>query len=298
MEKLFLILVELARILVAFFLWASPRRRTQHWLIQGNVLKSVGHLFEVWFSELTWCIFTVQNSVTANSSLLSDGWCKHYTSNTAKSYVKWLRWKQWLRYIQLWDAKGNKETCENNSKTIKQYARRFPRGRWSFLGPGSEKKWYATYNSRPNGCLDQTAEKMMQIFQRFGHPIFRCTSALVRGQLRSKRGGRTTRHFTASDDNDQSLLKMVISVNQLSLYGTVAYLIQELPDDQRAPGKLVASDQMEQEILTQPLVAEVQANEERRRNLWNWTLRYLEMRRKIVQKGGSKAMHDSALSRT
>ena len=24
--------------------------------------------------------------------------CKHYTSNTAKSYVKWLRWKQWQRY--------------------------------------------------------------------------------------------------------------------------------------------------------------------------------------------------------
>ena len=29
----FLILVELARILVAFFIWASPRRWTQHWLI-------------------------------------------------------------------------------------------------------------------------------------------------------------------------------------------------------------------------------------------------------------------------
>ena len=32
-----------------------------------------------------------------------SGWCKHYTSNTAKYYVKWLRWKQWLRYIQLWE---------------------------------------------------------------------------------------------------------------------------------------------------------------------------------------------------
>ena len=44
---------------------------------------------------------------------------------------------------------------------------------------------------------------------------------------------------------------MVISVNQLSLYGAVADLIEELPDDQRAPGKPVAIDQMEQEILTQ-----------------------------------------------
>ena len=31
--KLFLVLVELARFLVAFFIWASPRRWTQHWLI-------------------------------------------------------------------------------------------------------------------------------------------------------------------------------------------------------------------------------------------------------------------------
>ena len=61
--------------------------------------------------------------------------------------------------------------------------------------------------------------------------------------------------------------KLVMSVNQLSLYGAVADLIEELLDDQRAPGKPVALDQTEQEILIQPLLAEVQANEERQRNL-------------------------------
>ena len=71
------------------------------------------------------------------------------------------------------------------SKKVEEYARRFPRGHWSFLGPGSEKKWY-------------TAEKIMQIFQRSGHPIFRCTSALERGQLRCKGGGKTTIHFNGS----------------------------------------------------------------------------------------------------
>ena len=45
----------------------------------------------------------------------------------------------------VWDAKGNDEICENNSKTIKQYARRFFRGHLSFLRPGSEKKWYGTF---------------------------------------------------------------------------------------------------------------------------------------------------------
>ena len=62
-------------------------------------------------------------------------------------------------------------------------------------------------------------------------------------------------------------LKSSFSVDQLSLYGAVADVIQELPDNQRAPGKLVASDQMEQEILSQLPLAEVRANEERQGNL-------------------------------
>ena len=89
----------------------------------------------------------------------------------------------------------------------------------------------------------------MQNFQRSGHPIFRCISALERGQLRSKGGGRTTIHFNCSMENIELVLQMVISVNQLSLYGAVADLIEELPDDQRAPRKPVALDQMEQEII-------------------------------------------------
>ena len=40
----------------------------------------------------------------------------------------------------VWDAKGNDEYCVNSSKT--ECAERFPRGHWSFLGPGPEKKWY------------------------------------------------------------------------------------------------------------------------------------------------------------
>ena len=54
----------------------------------------------------------------------------------------------------VWDAKGSDEICENNSKTNKQCARGFPRGHWSFLGPGSEEKWYGTYDQKPDGSRD------------------------------------------------------------------------------------------------------------------------------------------------
>ena len=54
---------------------------------------------------------------------------------------------------------------------------------------------------------------------------------------------------------------MVISINQLSLYGAVADMIAELPVDQRVPVKPVASGQLDkQEILTRPPFAELQAN--------------------------------------
>ena len=167
-----------------------------------------------------------------------------------------------------WDAKGNDELCVNNSKTIKEYARRFPRGHWSSLGPGSEKKWYGTFDGKPDGSWNRTAEKMLQNFKDSGHPIFRCTSPLERGEFRSKAGGKTTIHFNGSTENTELLLQMVISVNQLSLCWAVADMIAELPVDQRAPGKPVASGRLdEQEIITEPPLAELQANEERQGNL-------------------------------
>ena len=56
--------------------------------------------------------------------------------------------------------------------------KRFLAGRWSFLGPGSEKKWYSTYNERPQGEWDRVAELMMIKFRESGHPVFRATSPL------------------------------------------------------------------------------------------------------------------------
>ena len=43
-----------------------------------------------------------------------------------------------------WGEKGNAKRCEYNSQTFAECARKFPRGHWSFLGPGSEEKWYGT----------------------------------------------------------------------------------------------------------------------------------------------------------
>ena len=42
------------------------------------------------------------------------------------------------------DRKGNKNECLANAEIVKVFARRFGIGQWSFVGPGSEKKWYSS----------------------------------------------------------------------------------------------------------------------------------------------------------
>ena len=77
-----------------------------------------------------------------------------------------------------------------------------------------------------------------------------------------------TLYFNGSTQNIELLLQMDISVNQLSIYGTVADMIEELPVDQKAARKPGVPGQLDkQEILTRFLLAEVQANEERQGNL-------------------------------
>ena len=93
------------------------------------------------------------------------------------------------------ESKRKQERCEFNSQTVSDYARRFPRGHWSFLGPGSEEKWYGTHTNRPDGSWSQSAENMMANFTGSSHPVFRASSAFERGELRSKEGGKKSIHL-------------------------------------------------------------------------------------------------------
>ena len=82
-----------------------------------------------------------------------------------------------------WRSKDNEQECELSAQLVSIYANRFSPGRWSFLGPGSEKKWYSTHESKPQGEWDGVEELMMITFSESGHPVFRSTSPLSRGTL-------------------------------------------------------------------------------------------------------------------
>ena len=84
------------------------------------------------------------------------------------------------------EGKGHKQQCLKDADFVKTFARRFGIGQWSFIGPGSEKKWYPSENS-PQGEWDRIAEDMLLKFAESGHPNFRSTTPLSRGKLKSKR---------------------------------------------------------------------------------------------------------------
>ena len=50
-----------------------------------------------------------------------------------------------------WGKRGNRENCIANTHRVIEYARRFTRGHWSILGPGSEIIWYGTHVNKPDG---------------------------------------------------------------------------------------------------------------------------------------------------
>ena len=71
------------------------------------------------------------------------------------------------------------------------------------------------------------AEKMMVTLAESGHPVFRATSPLSRGQLKRKGGGKLSIHYCAELETIETVLRSITSVNQLSLYGAVAEMCEE-----------------------------------------------------------------------
>ena len=117
------------------------------------------------------------------------------------------------------------------------YARKFGTGQWSFIGPGSEKKWYSMGENSPQGAWDHIADEMLLEFAESGHPTFRASTPLSRGSLKSKGHGKLSIHVTADYPTIETVFRITISVNQLSIYGAVAAICEEFESHQDGSGE-------------------------------------------------------------
>ena len=167
------------------------------------------------------------------------------------------------------DGKGNEEECVANVKVVSIFAKKFGIGQWSFIGPGSEKKWYSMEENSPQGIWDHIADKMLLEFAESGHPTFRATTPLSRGLLKSKRDGKLSIHFTADNPPIETIFRIIISVNQLSIYGAVAAICREFESHQDRSGE--PEILMGQSIVLSEIKAEVSLQNENSLNhqiLW------------------------------
>ena len=73
---------------------------------------------------------------------------------------------------------------------------------------------------------------MLLEFAESGHPTFRATTPLSRGLLKSKGRGQLSIHFAADDFTIDTIYRIILSVNQLSVYGAVAALCEEFESHQ------------------------------------------------------------------
>ena len=124
-------------------------------------------------------------------------------------------------------TKDNEEECLANARLVSLYARRFGKGQWSFIGLVSEKKWYSISEDSPQGVWDKIAEKMLLEFAESGCPIFRATSPLSRGRLKSKGHGKLSIHYAADLETVETIFRIIVSANQVSLFGAVAEICEE-----------------------------------------------------------------------
>ena len=64
-------------------------------------------------------------------------------------------------------------------------------------------------------------------FAESGCPIFRATTPSSRGQLKSKGHGKLSIHYSADLETVETFFRIIVSANQLSLYGAVAEICEE-----------------------------------------------------------------------
>ena len=149
------------------------------------------------------------------------------------------------------DKKDNEEECLANAKVVSIFAKKFGIEQWSFIGPGSEKKWYSMEENSPQGIWDHIADKMLLEFAESGCPIFRATTPLSRCELRSKGHGKLSIHYCADQETIETIS---VSANQLSLYGAVANMCEEcesLHDRSGRPDMVMGQSIVLSEIKTE-----------------------------------------------
>ena len=98
---------------------------------------------------------------------------------------------------------------------------------WSCQPESPETMSDGTRTYKPEGLWNHSAEMMIFTSEK-EDPILRATSALDRGSLKSKKGGKLSIHYNGDSSTAELPFRTIISVNQLSVYGAISDWCEEL----------------------------------------------------------------------
>ena len=98
---------------------------------------------------------------------------------------------------------------------------------------------------------------MLLEFAESGCPIFRATTPLSRGQLKSKGHGELSIHFAADQETIDTIFRIIVSANQLSLYGAIAEMCEEYETFHERTGRPVVMRQSSYSLVLSVIKTEV-----------------------------------------
>ena len=112
------------------------------------------------------------------------------------------------------------------------------------------------------------AEEMMENFLSILSSDISSLQCLCEKRITKQSREKKNQYFNGSTENIELLLRTVISAIQLSIYGAITELCDEVPKDLRAPGKPAAPDHLEKKHIPADLSkVDNTTNAQQRRNL-------------------------------
>ena len=209
-------------------------------------------------------------------------------SSAVKSMIYWATWDKHQKLSQeeffmsmindiSCDRNDNKDECLKNAQLCEDI--------W-------EKIWYWTMvihwtrfwkrsgilpRTSPQGAWDNIAEQMLLEFAKSGLPIFRATTHCPSVSPKAKGEKKLSIHFTADQDTIDTIYRIILSVNQLSIYGAVAAICDEYESHQDSTGQPVIL--VGQSIVLGEIKAEVPVHDEEPRDdqiIWQQYIQQVE----------------------
>ena len=154
-------------------------------------------------------------------------------------------------------TRDNEKECESNAQLVSLYAKRFGIGQLSFLGPGSEKKWYSIRADSAQGDWDRIAEKMMLEFAQsdIQFSVLRVHCPEVGSKAKAMENCRYT--IVPKWKRLKLFFAQIFLPNQLSLYEAAAQMCEEYETLPVRSGQLVVGGQSSSSLVPSVIKTEM-----------------------------------------